>query len=79
MFLQDLRETSEMELRKLMTEATQSQGQMSNVDAISQVKRQGIAMLDAKCNCRATASYSVFMWVKYIVTEGYGIWSTISS
>ena len=78
LFLQDVRKAFEMELRKLMTEASQSQGQMSNVDAINQAKRQGIATLDAMCNCTVAAPYSMFLWVKHIVTEGHGIYSMVS-
>lgn len=73
LFLQDMRKAFKMELRKLMTEAPPSQGQMSNVDAINQAKRQGIAALDAKHSCTVAPPYSMFLSVKHIVTEGYGI------
>lgn len=62
-----------------MTEAPQCQGQMSNVNAINQAKRQGTATLDAKCNCTVAAPYGMFMWVNHTVTEGYGIQSIVSS
>ena len=73
LFLQDMRKAFEIELRKLVTDTPWSRGQMSNVDAIYQVKRQGTATLDTKCSCTVAAPYSMFMWVKHVVTETYGI------
>lgn len=52
LFLQDMRKTFIVELRKLMTGALWSQDQMSDVDTINQAKRQGyIATFDVKCRC----------------------------
>lgn len=74
LFLQDMRKTFKVELRKLMTEALRSQDQMSDVDTINQAKKQGyIASFDIKCRYTDTAPYSIFLWVKHVVTKLYGI------
>lgn len=79
LFLQDMKKTFEMQLKKLLTEAPQPQRQLSDLDAINQVKRQGVETLEANCNFIITAPYSMFMWEKHIVTEGYGIYNAESS
>lgn len=78
LLLRDMKKAFEMQLRKLLTEAPQTQCQLSDLDAINQVKRQDIETLEANCNF-ITAPYSMFMWEKHIVTEGYDIYSAESS
>lgn len=75
LFLKDMKMAFEMQLRKLLTEISQSQCQLSDWDAINQVKRQGIETLEANFNFIITAPYSMFMWEKHIFKGGYGIYS----
>lgn len=79
LFLQVMKKAFEMQLRKLLTEAPQPQCQLSDLDAINQVKRQGIETLEANCNFMITAPYSISMWKKHFFTEGYGVYSSESS
>lgn len=61
LFLQDIKKAFEMQLRKLLTEAPQPQCQLSDLDAINQVKRQDVETLETNCNFIITAPYSMFI------------------
>lgn len=50
LFLQDMKKAFEMQLRKLLTETPQLQCQLSDLDAINQLKKQDIETLEANCS-----------------------------
>lgn len=73
-FLQEKWKSFRMELRKLMSEDSSSQDQMSDIDTVNQAKSQGyIATLDTKFNCRVVALCRMFLQVMHTVTNRWDL------